>query len=54
MQLVIEPSGTVRCIYTEEIDLAAWAVPPSSVHPASSQTSRDAGWPTCPPSAARS
>jgi hypothetical protein len=27
MQLVIEPGGAVRCIYTEEIDLAAIGSP---------------------------
>jgi hypothetical protein len=27
MQLVIEPGGAVRCIYTEEIDLAALSSP---------------------------
>ena len=27
MQLIIEPGGTVRCIYTEEIDLAAIGSP---------------------------
>ena len=27
MQLVIEPGGTVRCIYTEAIDLAAFGSP---------------------------
>ena len=43
MQLVIEPDGTVRCIYAEEIDLADWAAPLLVAHPTSSRTSMDAG-----------
>ena len=47
MQLVIEPGGVVRCIYTEEIDLAALGSPAISRPRTSSPTSMDAGGPIC-------
>ena len=46
MQLVIEPGVVVRCIYSEDIDLAALGSPAIRAS-TSSRTSRDAGGPTC-------
>ena len=47
MQIIIEPAGLSAASTARKSTSLHWAAPPSLVPPTSSQTSKDAGWPTC-------